>query len=100
MLTLSCKDRSLQRYYVFLVAVSLSPLQIYAVPMHGFYISVAAFAAYACYAFVPLGEFSPAHKVSVPLLAMLVWMTMVVPVHQEKVPLVKIIFYNMPFVSI
>jgi hypothetical protein len=68
--------------------------------MFGVYLSLSMLSAYACYAFIPLNKLPPAHKVTIPLLAMTIWMISTLPMHQEKNHLVKIIFYNMQFVPI
>ncbi|MFV0349935.1 MAG: O-antigen ligase family protein [Halodesulfovibrio sp.] len=87
-------------YYFFLIAVSLTPLQIYTIPIRGFYPSISIMAAYACFILIPFYRTSPRHKHLLPLVAMLLWMTGTLPLHQEKTLLIKIIFYNIPFVAL
>ena len=100
MFTFKSEDSLLLQRYVFFIAVSIAPLQIYTVSIFGVYLSLSMLAAYVCYAFVPVFGLSSAHKVTIPLLAMFAWMVLVLPAHQEKDYLLKVMFYNMPFVSI
>lgn len=87
-------------FYFFAAAIALAPLQLYTLPVAGFYPSLAMLAGYACYLALSPNSLRNAPACLYPLMAMLGWMVMAIALRPDKMFLIKILFYNAFFPAV